>query len=293
MNDLPGQTRQGLQAGLDSAVQQTSDAGGAGEPRGGLQPVGLGGRPVRRRLRRAGPVHDRPAGRGLRVPRHAAPCPSPAAPADGSAPTDPDRAPVRDRGHEPHRRRRCAAVPLGCALPLGPAVSRHGARSRQPSRVGLGDRTRSCGRSGAVAAQVDLIATSPTLAPTHNVVLRTVRLNPPALPTPQGAPSNVSVLSPTSQLERDGGRGQRGNGRRAARRRSASRWRISPSGATATRVETAGPGLRRHRRPCRQVTFGVKPGTAYVLTVQVLLPPGQTQTAGTVVQQPLQVAPAT
>ena len=32
------------------------------------------------------------------------------------------------------------------------------------------------------------------------MVLRTVRLNPPALPTPQGAPSNVSVLSPTSQI---------------------------------------------------------------------------------------------
>ena len=35
---------------------------------------------------------------------------------------------------------------------------------------------------------------------THYVVLRTVRLSPPALPTPQGAPASVSVLSPTSQI---------------------------------------------------------------------------------------------
>ena len=53
---------------------------------------------------------------------------------------------------------------------------------------------------GSVAAQVDLVATSPTLAATHYVVLRTVRLSPPALPTPQGAPASVSVLSPTSQI---------------------------------------------------------------------------------------------
>ena len=41
------------------------------------------------------------------------------------------------------------------------------------------------------------------------------------------------------------------------------------------------------------MTFAVKPGTTYVLTSRSLLPPGQTQTAGTVVQQALQVAPAT
>ena len=53
---------------------------------------------------------------------------------------------------------------------------------------------------GSVATQVDLLATSSTLAATHDVVLRTVRLSPPALPAPQGVPAGVSVLSPTSQL---------------------------------------------------------------------------------------------
>ena len=47
-----------------------------------------------------------------------------------------------------------------------------------------------------MAAQVDLIATSPTLAPTHYVVLRTVRLNPPACRRRRAA-GDVSVLSPT------------------------------------------------------------------------------------------------
>ena len=41
------------------------------------------------------------------------------------------------------------------------------------------------------------------------------------------------------------------------------------------------------------VTMRVKSSTTYVLTVQVIPPAGQTLTAGTAVQQQLQVAPAT
>jgi hypothetical protein len=37
----------------------------------------------------------------------------------------------------------------------------------------------------------------------------------------------------------------------------------------------------------------VKPSTTYVLTVQVVLPAGQTLTTGTVIQQTLQVAAGT
>ncbi len=144
---------------------------------------------------------------------------------------------------------------------------------------------------GAVAAQLDLVATSPTLVPTHNVVLRTVRLNPPALPTPQGAPSNVSVLSPTAQIEVTvvvANEGTLDEPNAAVRLSLADQ----ASGATATRVETADLVFGA-TAALPQVTFDVKPGTAYVLTVEVLLPPGQAQTANTVFQQPLQVAPAT
>ncbi len=54
---------------------------------------------------------------------------------------------------------------------------------------------------GTVAATVDLMATSSTLAVTHNLVLRTVRLNPPALPTPQGTAAGVLVISPVTRFE--------------------------------------------------------------------------------------------
>jgi hypothetical protein len=42
-----------------------------------------------------------------------------------------------------------------------------------------------------------------------------------------------------------------------------------------------------------EVTLRVKPSTAYLLTIQVIPPAGQTLTAGTALQVPLQVAPGT
>ena len=55
VNDLPSQTRQGLQAALDGAVQQTARRGGAGPGRGRVDPVGQRGDPVRRPSSRNGP----------------------------------------------------------------------------------------------------------------------------------------------------------------------------------------------------------------------------------------------
>jgi hypothetical protein len=37
----------------------------------------------------------------------------------------------------------------------------------------------------------------------------------------------------------------------------------------------------------------VKPSTSYVLTIQIVPPAGQTLTAGTALEVPLQIAPAT
>ncbi len=42
-----------------------------------------------------------------------------------------------------------------------------------------------------------------------------------------------------------------------------------------------------------EVTLRVKPSTSYLLTVQLILPAGQTLLAGTATQVPLQVAPGT
>ena len=128
-------------------------------------------------------------------------------------------------GDEPHCRGRRTPGAFGHA-------STGRCSGRSPRRTGHARLPRSVWvtnpqlwQAGNVAAQVDLMATSPTLAATHYVVLRTVRLDPPALPTPPGAPATVSAISPTTQIGVTAGARQRRLGQRAARRPSASPWR--------------------------------------------------------------------
>ena len=144
---------------------------------------------------------------------------------------------------------------------------------------------------GTVAAQVDLIATSSTLAPTHYVVLRTVRLSPPALPPPPGASPSVSVLSPTTLL---GVTVVVGNDGSSAEPRASVRLSLAnqTSGATATLVQST-PLALGASVTLPTASFHVKPGTTYQLTVAVIPPSGQAVTAGTVIEQALQVSPAT
>ena len=166
VNDLPAQTRQGLQAGLDGAVQQTAGRVGAGRrwpptstPLGsvatefaavfaeraqsmselraavdgflGMQPVPVAGSP-------AGDIR-----RHRRRPRLCCRRPRP----------------------------RTASPPPGALLARSDAlyrsvrrVARRRAGSRQAAAVGLGDRPAAVAARARVAAQVDLMATSPTLA---------------------------------------------------------------------------------------------------------------------------------
>jgi hypothetical protein len=144
---------------------------------------------------------------------------------------------------------------------------------------------------GTVAAQVDLIATSSTLAASHYVLLRTVRLDPPSLPPAPGASATVSVLSPTSQL---GVTAVVGNDGSSDEPRASVRITLAnqSSGGTATQVEST-PLALGASVTLPTATFGVKPGTTYELTVVVVPPVGQAQTAGIELQQALQVAPAT
>ena len=62
------------------------------------------------------------------------------------------------------------------------------------------------------------------------------------------------------------------------------------TGATKTRTLTT-PIALGATVALPTVTFGVKPGTTYVLTITIVLPPGQTSAAGTATQTTLQVAP--
>jgi hypothetical protein len=143
---------------------------------------------------------------------------------------------------------------------------------------------------GSIAAQVDLMATSPSLAVTHYLALRTIRINPPALPTPQGGSSSVSVIAPTSQISVDAVLGNDGT---VDEPHATVHFTLADqtSGATAAHSETIGLAADASQA-LPTANFHVKAGTTYVLTVSVDLPAGQTQTVGTAVQSVLQVAPA-
>jgi hypothetical protein len=64
------------------------------------------------------------------------------------------------------------------------------------------------------------------------------------------------------------------------------------TGATTNRTETVAL-VSGASQVLPIANFRVKPGTTYVLTVSVEVPPAQTATAGTAIQQDLQIAPGT
>ena len=146
-------------------------------------------------------------------------------------------------------------------------------------------------QAGAVATEVDQMATSATLEGTHYLVLRTVRLNPPALPTPQATPAGTSVLSPTTGLAV---RVVLANQGTVDEPHATVRFTLadSSSGATTTHVESATVATGASVT-LPEASFVVAPGTTYVLTVSIELPGGQTDTLGTATQQTLEIAPST
>jgi hypothetical protein len=145
--------------------------------------------------------------------------------------------------------------------------------------------------AGAVASQIDLMGSSPSLVSVHYLALRTVQINPPALPTPQGGSANVSVLTPTKQisvavvLANDGS---------VAEPRATVHYTLAnqSSGATSSRTHAVAlaPGASQ---ALPTANFAVDPGATYVLTVSVDVPAAQTQLAGTAVQYTLTISQAT
>ena len=143
-----------------------------------------------------------------------------------------------------------------------------------------------------MAAQVDLVATSSTLAATHYVVLRTVRLNPPALPTPQGAPAGVSVISPTSRIGVTVVLANQGS---SDEPHVSVRFSLADqtSGATTTQVRTTSLALgasvdAAHGDHAGQAVHHVPPHGPGRPARRARRSP-----AGTAIQQTLQVAPGT
>jgi hypothetical protein len=289
VDDLPSQTRQGLQASLDSAVQQTSDEATRAQLAAGSTPLGTVATQFSDVFaERAEAVAQlRAAVYGFLGMQPIAPADAPGgatATAGGTALLSPTAA-----------TNRIAAA--GALLVRSDALY----RSVQRSLLAAGGHGKlppsvwvthpQVWQVGSVAAQVDLVATSATLAATHYVVLRTIRLTPPALPTPQGTPASVSVISPTSQIAVTVVVANQGSSNEL---HVSVRFSLADqtSGATTSQVRTTALPLSASVR-LPNVIMRVKPSATYLLTVQVIPPAGQTLKAGTAIQQALQIAPQT
>ena len=145
--------------------------------------------------------------------------------------------------------------------------------------------------AGTVAANVDLMATSPTLAATHNLVIRTIRLSPPALPTPQGTAANTVVITPVTQFGVSVVVANEGtvNEPKAVVHVSMQNQKTS---VTTTRTESM-PIALGATVAMPQADFPVSPGTSYLLNISIELPSGQASTLGTATQETVQIAPST
>ncbi len=289
INGLQSQSRQGLQAELDSAVQQTADESSRASLAAGISPPGSVATEFAavfaeraRSMTQLRSAVDGFLGMGPFSPA--------GAPPDGAATTA--SAALLSATQATNR-----IAAAGALLSRSDALYRSVRRSlaaapghgRLPESVWVTDPQ--LWQLGSVATQVDLLATSPTLVATHDVVLRTVRLSPPALPAPQGVPAGVSVLSPTSQLSVTVVLTNLGS---ADEPHVSVRFSlaIEPSGVTKTQLRST-PITLGASVALPDVVFGVKPSTTYLLTVQVIPPAGQTPTGATELQSELQVAPAT
>jgi len=290
LEDLPTMARQSLQAALDGAVRQTAAESQQAGVATGNTPAGSPGSELTTVFsERAQSMEDlRGALDGLlgMVPSAVT-----GAPASRTVPLPGPAASLS--ASEAANRITAAGALLSRSDALYGSVRRTLATSaghaRLPGSVWVTDPR--VWQAGSVAALVDQVATSPTLEPSHYVVLRTVRLTPPVLPPVSGAPAGVAVLSPTTQVGVTAVLADQGAATEPVVRTTFS---LAPqaSGATVTKTETTALGLGGSVT-LPTVLFAVAPGKSYVLTVQIVLPPGQVLTDGTVYQPTLRVSPAT
>jgi len=145
---------------------------------------------------------------------------------------------------------------------------------------------------GALATQVDLVAASTTLAATPQLGLSVVQITPPAVPSPTGVVTpGVSVLSPTQTVVLNVVLSNDGTVDEPHASVTFTLARL-PNGATATARRTASV-LAARSASLAPVTFAVKPGNSYQLTVAITAPAGQTVAAGTTFSEGLQISPGT
>jgi hypothetical protein len=143
-----------------------------------------------------------------------------------------------------------------------------------------------------VAASLALVSASPSLKVTHRLVLRVVKVTPPALPPANGVVTPaLSVLSPTQAVAVQVVISNLGS---VDEPKASVQFVLTPqpSGAAVTLTRTA-PVAAAGSVSLAPASFEVKPGSSYQLTVAIILPTGQTDVSGALVSETLQIAPST
>jgi hypothetical protein len=146
---------------------------------------------------------------------------------------------------------------------------------------------------GSVATQVDLVAAPTSLAAaTHQLVLSVVQVTPPAIPSPTGVVTpSVSLLSPTKTVVLNVVLSNMGS---VDEPHASVRFTLAPTSTgaarTVSRVTSVGATRSVSLSP---VSFPVKPGRNYQLTVAIVVPAGQIASASTSLSEVLQIAPST
>jgi hypothetical protein len=141
------------------------------------------------------------------------------------------------------------------------------------------------------------VAASTTLEATHQLVLGAIGITPPALPAPTGvATPGLSVLSPTTTVTLNVVLSNQGS---VDEPHATVKFALAPApaaaGATAvaTTVTRTTPLAAGRSISLSPVSFHVKAGTSYELTVAIAVPAGQENVANTSLSQVLQIAPRT
>ncbi len=146
---------------------------------------------------------------------------------------------------------------------------------------------------GPVATEVDLIAASSSLgAVTDQLVLRAVLISPPALPSPTGvATAGVSTLSPTTKVVVSVVLSNLGS---VDEPDATVQFTMAPQPAGAVMAQSRrGMVASGASATLAPVSFVVRPGHGYQLTVAIVGPPAETALAGSRLTQTLQIAPST
>ena len=138
---------------------------------------------------------------------------------------------------------------------------------------------------------VQQMSKSATLQGVHDLVLRTVRFNPPIVPAALATPAGTSTLGPATHVGVTVVVADEGTADEAHAKVRFVLASATPS-QSKTLIRTV-PVRSGGSAVLPEATFDVRPGSTYVLTLSIAVPNGQTDLAGTAEQQTLRVAPAT